>query len=95
MPSSFPPLKRDPTEGRNPTALLPTTTVLSSVSASPDIAKSLNGYALLVENCVARRSSLLPSIGVSLDDLKDLANDLRTMHDKALENNPDNASDDA
>ena len=95
MPSSFPLPKLDPTKGRSSTALLPTATVLSSVSASPNITKSLNGYALLVENCVARRSSLLPSIGVSLDDLKDLANDLRTMRDNALENQPDGASDDA
>lgn len=41
------------------------------------------GYAIFIDKCISRRTTSIASIDVSLDDLKELANDLWTMHDNS------------
>jgi len=38
---------------------------------------------MFIDKCLSRRTTSLASIDVSLDDLKELANDLWTMHDNS------------
>ena len=75
LPSSFPTLASSPRA--------PCTEVSSSLSTSKNLTALFEGYAMFIDKCVSRRTTSLSSIDVSLDDLKELANDLWTMHDNS------------
>lgn len=75
LPSSFPTLTSD-----RPS---PYTEMSSSLSTSRNLTALFEGYAMFIDKCVSRRTTSLASIDVSLDDLKELANDLWTMHDNS------------
>lgn len=93
MPSSFPPIKQRVSESpviasdltASQPSSLPTTEVFSSMSTSSNTAKYLEGYALFMEKSAQRHTTAIASMDISLDDLKDLANDLWTIHDNASE----------
>ncbi|KAF8957165.1 mtDNA inheritance protein Dml1 [Flammula alnicola] len=94
LPSSFPPLKEQlpgsSVQQSHSTSLrlssvLPTTELYSSISASSNTGKSFEEYALLLDKCVKGRTPSIASLDISLDDLKELANELWTMHDNASE----------
>ena len=40
---------------------------------------------MFIDKCIKRRTTSLTGIDISLDDLKELANDLWTMHDNSSE----------
>lgn len=78
LPSSFPTLTSDSPSPR------PSCTEASSfLSASRNLPTLFEGYAVFIDKCVSRRTTSLTSIDVSLDDLKELANDLWTLHDNS------------
>ncbi|KAF8200179.1 mtDNA inheritance protein Dml1 [Pholiota molesta] len=93
MPSSFPPFKHRVSESpviasgltASRPSSLPTTEVFSSMSTSSNTAKYLGGYALFIEKAAQRHTTAIASMDISVDDLKDLANDLWTIHDNASE----------
>jgi len=57
----------------------------SYLSSSSNTSLFVDGYARTVDACVNRRTSSVLTFGLSLDDLKELANDLWTIHDNASE----------
>jgi protein misato len=92
LPDSFPPIPGDATgvthfgskSGIADTGILPTVESYSSISTSSAISTMFEDYATFTDNCINRRTSVA-LIDVSLDDLKDLANDLWTIHDNFSE----------
>ena len=89
LPDSFPPIPGDatgvtPLESRSGIAdtsgILPTVEGYTSISTSSAISTMFKDYALLTDKCINRRISAA-LIHVSIDDLKDLANDLWTIVD--------------
>ena len=44
-------------------------------------------YALFIDKCISHRTCAVALVDISLDDLKDLANDLWTIHDNFSEDN--------
>ncbi|KDR78071.1 hypothetical protein GALMADRAFT_245054 [Galerina marginata CBS 339.88] len=94
LPSSFPQFKGSNTESTSQTKskMQPPSNILaaevySSLSSSGNTAKIFEKYALFIENGAKRRTASMSSINISLDDLKELVNDLWTMHDNASEEN--------
>ena len=66
---------------------LPTVEGYTSISTSSAISTMFEDYALFTDKCINRRTSAA-LIDVSLDDLKDLANDLWTIHDNFSKDSP-------
>lgn len=64
---------------------LPTVEAYTSISTSSATSKMFESYALFTDKCVNHRTSAVTLIDISLDDLKDLANDLWTIHDNFSE----------
>jgi len=95
LPDSFPPIPGDATgvtplgsnSGIADTGLLPTMESYTSISTSSAISTMFEDYAIFTDKCINRRTSVA-LIDVSLDDLKDLANDLWTIHDNFSEDSP-------
>ncbi|KAJ3509360.1 hypothetical protein NLJ89_g5262 [Agrocybe chaxingu] len=87
LPSSFPSLTgltgqledQYALPSSNPTSIQ----VLSTLSTSSNTANLIEGYALFVERCLKTRTSAVISAGITFEDLKELANDLWTMHDSS------------
>ncbi|KAF8805003.1 tubulin nucleotide-binding domain-like protein [Phlegmacium glaucopus] len=90
LPDSFPPIPGN-SKGVTPWEIrpgvantlnnLPTVEAYTSISTSSATSELFKSYALFTDKCIKRRTSAVASIDVSLDDLKDLANDLWTIHD--------------
>jgi len=80
LPSSFPSFSSD---WWSPRAT--STEMFSSLSISSNLTVLLEGYALFIDKCIKRRTTSLSAVDISLDDLKELANDLWTMHDNSPE----------
>uniref|UniRef100_A0A8H7XJ48 Tubulin nucleotide-binding domain-like protein n=1 Tax=Psilocybe cubensis TaxID=181762 RepID=A0A8H7XJ48_PSICU len=59
--------------------------VYSSLSASSNSSKMFRKYAMFIDECGKRRTTTTASIDIPVDDLRELANDLWTMHDNASE----------
>jgi len=94
LPTSFPALggyrSESQTHGSQSTKTrFRSAEVFSSLSTSNNVAMSFKEYALFIENCVKRRTTITASIDISVDDLKELANDLWTIHDNSSEENGD------
>ena len=95
LPDSFPPISVDATGvtplrskyGITDTGILPTVESYTSISTSSATSTMFESYALFADKCINRRISTA-LIDVSLDDLKDLANDLWTIHDNFSEDSP-------
>ncbi|CAA7263931.1 unnamed protein product [Cyclocybe aegerita] len=83
LPSSFPPLTSEEDQYLLSSSNPISTQVLSTLSTSSNTANLLEGYALFVEKCLKTRTSVVISAGTSFDDLKELANNLWTMHDNS------------
>ncbi|PPQ91103.1 hypothetical protein CVT25_013141 [Psilocybe cyanescens] len=85
LPNSFPEFHNteEVEKKKNPE----TVEVYSSLSSSSNTSKIFEKYALFIETCIKRRTTSTASIDIHLDDLKDLANDLWTMHDNSSEDN--------
>ena len=92
LPDSFPPIPGN-ASGVTPlgsssniadTGILPTVESYTSLSTSSAISKMFEDYAVFIDKCINRRTSAA-LIDFSLDDLKDLANDLWTIHDNFLD----------
>ena len=66
---------------------LPTVESYTSISTSSATSTMFKDYALFTDKCINRRTSSA-LIDISLDDLKDLANDLWTIHDNFSEVSP-------
>jgi hypothetical protein len=64
---------------------LPTVEGYTSISTSSAISTMFKDYAIFTDKCINRRISTTAVIDVSLDELKDLANDLWTIHDNFSE----------
>lgn len=58
----------------------PVTALFSSLSTTSSTAKLFSRYATSIETCLSRKFAL-ESIGSDADELKELANDLWTLHD--------------
>ena len=92
LPDSFPPIPGDATDvtpmasksGIADTGILPTVESYTSISTSSAISTMFEDYAIFTDKCINRRTSTA-LIDVSIDDLKDLANDLWTIHDNFSE----------
>ncbi|KII83792.1 hypothetical protein PLICRDRAFT_119052 [Plicaturopsis crispa FD-325 SS-3] len=81
LPTSYPRFFKSPPPPRRGihAAEFPTVKALSSLSIGASGTRSLfSAYATLAEDCVRRRR---PDAGFDLDDLKELGNDLWTIHD--------------
>lgn len=87
LPSSFPAFTSD-----WPSPRPPYTEASSSLSTSRNLTTLLEGYAMFIDKCARRRTTSLASIDVSLDDLKELANDLWTMHDNSSAENDESST---
>ena len=97
LPDSFPSIPGDDTTFVMPlgsrsgiadtSGILPTVEGYTSISTSSAISTMFEDYALFADKCINRRTSAA-LIDVSLDDLKDLANDLWTIHDNFSEDSP-------
>lgn len=84
LPDSFPQFGSDGHPQKSKPRVVQSYTSLTN---SSNVSRDLEKYALFVEGCVKRRGPVIASLDVPLDDLKDLANDLWTMHDNsAVEN---------
>jgi len=59
--------------------------MVSSLSTSSNLTALFEDYAVFIDKCIKRRTTSLTAIDISLDDLKELANDLWTMHDNSSE----------
>jgi hypothetical protein len=66
--------------------------MFSSLSTSSNLTTLLEGYAMFIDQCIKRRTTSLTAIDISLDDLKELANDLWTMHDNSSQETDENFS---
>ncbi|KAF8990150.1 mtDNA inheritance protein Dml1 [Cyathus striatus] len=62
-----------------------TTKALSSVTSSTTTASLLKERAIFIEACVKRRAGAVVASGIESDELKDLVNDLWTMHDNHID----------
>ncbi|KAJ4490746.1 mtDNA inheritance protein Dml1 [Lentinula aciculospora] len=98
LPSSFPDIFRDveiltnyrqtPHAERN--SLLPSTSLFTSLSANSRIAQMFADYANFAQACVNRRKTgILPGLVENSDDIKELVNDLWTLHDGYSEHSGD------
>lgn len=95
LPDSFPPILGNATgvtplgsrSGIADTGILPTAESYTSISTSSATSTMFEDYALFTDKCINRRTSAA-LMDVSLDDLKDLANDLWTIHDNFSEESP-------
>ncbi|KAF9481069.1 tubulin nucleotide-binding domain-like protein [Pholiota conissans] len=93
LPNSFPSIKQAFVDSPTPTSdlithapsSLPMTKLYSSLSTSSNTAKTLEGYARFVEKAAQLHTSAIATMDISFDDLRELANDLWTMHDGAAE----------
>ena len=92
LPDSFPAIPGDvtnimPSGIIDGSDILPTVKAYTSISTSSATSETFESYALFIDKCINRRSSAVALMDVSSDDLKDLANDLWTIHDNFSENN--------
>ncbi|KAJ3806431.1 Misato segment II tubulin-like domain-containing protein [Lentinula aff. lateritia] len=103
LPSSFPDIFRN--EGiltnhrqtlhmeRN--LVLPSASLFTTLSANSRTAEMFADYAKVAQTCVDRRKiGILPGLVDSLDDIKELVNDLWTIHDGYLERSVDESDSD-
>ncbi|KAJ3824552.1 Misato segment II tubulin-like domain-containing protein [Lentinula raphanica] len=98
LPSSFPDIFRD--EGilanhrkgqhERHSSASPSTTSFTSLRANSGTATMVAEYAKYAQACVDRRKTgLLPGLIETLDDVKELVNDLWTIHDAYSDSNSD------
>jgi hypothetical protein len=84
IPTSFPSFFKadDTNRSRRPGILTrpPTAPLFSSISTTSATAQLFSGYATSIETCLSRKFAV-ESIGIDGDELKELANDLWTLHD--------------
>jgi hypothetical protein len=92
LPDSFPTIPVDATAplGRSSgiadtSGILPTMEGYTSISTSSVTSTMFQSYVLFTDKCISRRTSTTALIDISLDDLKDLANDLWTIYDNFSE----------
>jgi len=90
LPGSFPAIPGDATDNTrsgttDTSSILPTVEGCTSISTSSATSEMFENYAIFTDKCINRRTSAVALIDVSLDDLKDLANDLWTIHDNFSE----------
>lgn len=81
LPASFPTFPLGKNNLIRRPGVLATTPVLSSIAISTSTAALFASYARLVEQCLRRVSSTDVIPGVDRDEMKELANDLWTLHD--------------
>ncbi|KAJ3994637.1 Misato segment II tubulin-like domain-containing protein [Lentinula boryana] len=90
LPSSFPDIFCDEeiltnytrTPHADRSSVLPSATLFSSLSTSSSTAEMFSEYATYLQACVDRRKTgILPGLVETSDDIKELVNDLWTIHD--------------
>lgn len=64
-----------------PTQASDVVNILSRLSTSNDLAHMFKNYASFVDASIRRRTAGITSMGIDLDDMRELANDLWTIHD--------------
>lgn len=89
LPSSFPLFSAHGAEqllisGQRPNPL-ETTTVLSSITTSTKTARRFERYATFIDKSIKRQPYTALSMGLNSDDMKELANDLWSIHDNVGE----------
>jgi hypothetical protein len=57
------------------------TPMFSSITTSSQTADLFFEYSTFIENCVKRKSAVHVTVGLDMDEMKDLVNDLWTLHD--------------
>jgi hypothetical protein len=68
--------------------------MLSRLSTSNGLAQLFKGYASFTDASFRRRTAGMMSMGIDIDEIRELVNDLWNIHDSFPANSYDNQSDD-
>lgn len=79
IPTSFPPILKS--SGLSPSSAARTARCLSSLYSTSATSRLLSAHASFIDECIKRKKDFASVMGIEIDEIRELANDLWAIHD--------------